>query len=97
MSTVEPPKNGPTWPAWTPRGDDSQFDLEDGDQVLVAVKCVEDGPIKREYWEYAVLTLSCDEDHTSWTCNGEAWCWDWEDVEYFITLSRKRLGAKYED
>ena len=58
---------------------------EDGTQILAAVRVV--SRTKREYWEYAVVTVEADEGHFALVCNNERWGWDYSDIEKFVVLS----------
>ena len=72
---------------------ESKTDFEDGEQLLVALQ-VSSYPDSRYAWEYHVITANCDsETPASFTCNGESWGWDWEDVELWLPLSRRIPGV----
>ena len=65
---------------------------DDGTQILAAVR-LRDSRSKREYWEYAVVTVEADEGHFALVCNGEPWCWDYENIERFVVLDGRVFDA----
>jgi hypothetical protein len=59
--------------------------LWDGDQFLAAVKvCSSDK--SKEWWEYSVITIHCDEHYFNITEGGECWGWDFSDIEWLIPI-----------
>jgi hypothetical protein len=62
----------------------------DGDQLLVAVpvNCRHGG---KPYWEYSVVTVSCDSEHFSMDTHDNGWGWEWSDVEWWMPLSSYKL------
>lgn len=60
----------------------------DGRQYLVACRYVNRHKPGTYYLEYEIITANCDsETPVRFTCNGDSWDGDWDDVEYFIPLS----------
>jgi len=58
---------------------------EDGSQILVVVPvCV----ARKDEWYYelSLLTIHCDVEYFSVTCQGESWGWDLTDVDFYIDL-----------
>lgn len=62
----------------------------DNDQLLVAVpvKCRHGG---KDYWEYSVVIVACDEEHFSMNTHDGGWGWEWSDVEWWIPFSSLTL------
>lgn len=66
---------------------DDKPDFFDGDQYLVIVGVVDDSFGKRrEYSEFSVVTIKCDEGFFGIECEGEPWGWEWDSVEYWAKL-----------
>lgn len=68
----------------------------DGDQFLVAVPVMWKIGVRQHashdknakwFYEYSVVTFRCDEDYCRLECNGDAWGWEWSDVEWWMKLS----------
>jgi hypothetical protein len=68
----------------------------DGDQLLVAVpvNCRHGG---KPYWEYSVVTVSCDSEHFSMDTHDNGWGWEWSDVEWWMPLSSYKLPVIVND
>lgn len=78
------------------KADSDTPNVFDGDQILVAVPVMCKSGARQHvshdenaqwFWEYSVLTITCDENYLGLLCNGEMFGWDWCDVEYYQKLS----------
>lgn len=65
--------------------------FHDGDQLLVAVSVRSRFEPNKFYWDYAVVRISCDEDHFDVDTDGRDWGWSWSDVEWWMPLSEFAL------
>ena len=41
-----------------------------------------------DYYEFAVVTVNCDEDGVSVNLDGEPWGWEICDIDFFVRISR---------
>lgn len=70
-----------------PLGDDVLW--EDGSRLLAAVPiCGDvDDPNGKWYYEYAIVTIRCDEDCFEIEANGgDPWGWSLSDIDYLVVL-----------
>lgn len=82
---------------WQPAdNEDAPEHYQDGDQFLVAVPVMWKSGMRQHashdknakwFYEYSVVTVQCDEHFFGLTCNGEAWGWEWSDVEWWMNLT----------
>lgn len=73
---------------WREAIQDQKF--EDGDMILVAVPLHEDSG---GGYDYAALSVHCDEHYFELKCDDEAWGWTWGDVEFWCPLNRPTARA----
>lgn len=68
---------------WVKNDPDKYKWFQDGSEFLVALR-VGNNKKKTERWEYAVITVNCDEGRFDLSSNNELYdMWSWEDFEYF--------------
>ena len=58
------------------------------DELLVAVPIKDQRPNPEYPWtyEFAVVTIDCDEDFFSVKCDDEIWCWGLSDCDYYVLI-----------
>jgi hypothetical protein len=65
-----------------------EFQLYDGDELLVAVPVCKDSshPDTGWYYEISVVKVCCDEHYSAVECNDEPWWWELEDADFYVLI-----------
>lgn len=69
---------------WSPRDAHPEL-FEDGATYLVALR-VKNARTQRTRWEVSVITFACDGGFEVRDEHGDAWGWEWSDVEYYVPI-----------
>lgn len=70
---------------WKVPSEDAVY--EDGDEYLVAVGvCDRTDYATTWHYEFAVVTIKCDENYFRLECDDETWCWELEDIDAMVRI-----------
>lgn len=60
----------------------------DGQLLLVALPICDNKDTSKWWYEFHVVTISCDEDFFKVELAGDPWGWELNDADYYVTIRK---------